>query len=144
MIFRWHWKVVQSECKKYYHTRHDAPILFLRNIVSLHGMCFSWAGLTVGHDGPMKSIKYIIEDRPTYFLKYLLLCAVNIEDMIKHERNLLRSHILNDQLSFIIYSMYFCRSSNRLLRVEWSKTREDLNVSLLLPLHYIIITIRHL
>lgn len=85
----------------------------------------------------MKAIKNIADDWLSNFLEDLLLCAVDIENLIEHEGDALWFvAILEDKLSAFTDSMKDRWVSSQFFGIEWSKTAEDFDVSL--ALHYLL------
>ena len=68
-----------------YHSRHYSPVIFLIEVVSLHCMCFSGTGLTVGHDSSVETIEDVVEDWTSHLIEYFLLGGIHIEDIVVHE-----------------------------------------------------------
>jgi hypothetical protein len=83
----------------------------------------------------MIAVKHIIQYMSSHFIKNLLLCALGIKYIIKHERNLLFSWIFDDELAFMANSMYFIGISCEFFGVEGPKPTEDFYISLCFLLH---------
>lgn len=55
----------------------------------------------------MKAIKDIVENRAAYLFEDILLCALDVKNVVEHETGFIRMGIFDDELCFIIESVYF-------------------------------------
>lgn len=92
-------------------------------------MCFSRTGLSVCHDGPVEAIKDIIEDWVPNAIEDFFLCAVHVEHVIIHERNILHFCILYYELSVFVDAMQARGVAIDLFCVEGPKSTKNFNVS---------------
>lgn len=83
----------------------------------------------------MVAVKYIVENRPTDFLKHIFLSALRIKDIIKHKRDLFLSGVSDDKLTLIAHSVYFISISLKLFGIEGPESAEDFYVSVSFFLH---------
>ena len=68
-----------------YDPRHDSFHSFVSQAFSLHGVCFSRAGLSIGHDGPIEAVQNVGKYRFPDMLKHPFLSRVNVKHMVEHE-----------------------------------------------------------
>jgi hypothetical protein len=85
--------------------------------------------LSICHDGSVEAIEDIVEDWISNAIKDFLLCAVHVEDVIIHERNVLRFCVFYYELRLFVDAVQTRGIAFDLFCVEGSKSAKNFNVS---------------